>query len=136
MANERQRILTMLAEGKITVDEAERLLAALGASEPHPAEPSPRAVEVRPTSRPKYLYIQVDDAGGGSKVNIRVPLDLLRAGVKLSSLLPERARQALSGKGIDLETKGKQAVEAIIDVLSELSVDVEDGGEKVRIYCE
>lgn len=135
MANERQRILTMLAEGKITVDEAERLLQAVGPADADPSAPSPQAVEVRPTARPKYLRIQVDD-GDASKVNIRVPLDLIRAGVKLSSLLPKKARDALAGKGIDLETKGKQAVEAIIDVLSELAIDVEDGDEKVRIYCE
>ena len=38
MSNDTQRILEMLSEGKITVDEAERLLGALGANEPTPTQ--------------------------------------------------------------------------------------------------
>ena len=34
MSNDTQRILEMLSEGKITVEEAERLLETLGANEP------------------------------------------------------------------------------------------------------
>eukprot|EP01035_Chromulina_nebulosa_P043685 gene43685-59168_t len=76
----------MLSEGKITTDEAERLLAALdGAARPFGAA----ADGAFPTKRPalKYLRVAVDTDepgdGGPTKVNIRVPLDLLRAGVRL-----------------------------------------------------
>ena len=40
MSNDTQRILEMLSEGKITVEEAERLLEALGANEQTPTQPS------------------------------------------------------------------------------------------------
>ena len=38
MSNDTQRILEMLSEGKITVEEAERLLEALGANGPTPTQ--------------------------------------------------------------------------------------------------
>ena len=38
MSNDTQRILEMLSEGKITVEEAERLLEALGANGPMPTQ--------------------------------------------------------------------------------------------------
>ena len=41
MSNDTQRILEMLSEGKITVEEAERLLGALVANEPTPTQAAP-----------------------------------------------------------------------------------------------
>jgi hypothetical protein len=91
MSEQRRQILEMPAEGKITADEAERLTGALERERP---EPLP-GVASRPKSRPKYLRVVVnatDDPGGdgASRVNIRVPLQLLRAGVRLTSLIPRR----------------------------------------------
>jgi hypothetical protein len=93
MSQNRKLILSMLAEGVITADEAERLLAALESGTS--ASPSSGAAPAR--AQPKYLrvLIEQDDPQGGetrTKVNIRVPLQLLRAGVKLQSLLPPEAR--------------------------------------------
>src|SRR5215472_3369643 len=100
MNEHRRKILDMLAEGKISADEAERLLAAL--------DKNPPAVS---TARPnlKYLRVVVDTDVGlvgdtETKVNIRVPLQLLRAGVRLAGLIPTEARthvnEALREKGI------------------------------------
>ena len=76
-------------------------------------------------------------------VNVRVPMQLLRAGVKLVSLIPPRARDqvnaALHREGVPLNLNEikPENLEELIDHLSELTVNV-DGGEKtkVRVFCE
>jgi hypothetical protein len=136
-----RRILDMLAEGRITVDEAERLIAALE----KPAESSAPP----PAGSPKYLRVVVDaEEGAGidtpKKVNIRVPLQLLRAGVRLASVMPEHARervnQRLREKGIafDISKLKPENIEELIAQLNELSVDVDaaNGHKRVKIFCE
>mgnify|MGYP007039525523 CR=1 FL=1 len=85
MNEQRRQILQMLAEGKVTADEADRLIDALVRDQPA----SPPAAAARPRARPKYLRVVVnaEDPGGDgpSRVNVRVPLQLLRAGVRLVS---------------------------------------------------
>lgn len=143
MKRDRSRILKMLAKGKISVDEAERLLDAVGASagEYQPAEPA--AVEGdKGTPRPKFLRVLVEEKDG-DRVNVRVPLNLIRAGVKLRSLIPDSAAEkvnvALQRKGIRMDLGGlkSDAVDELIAQLGELTVDVEDSdGDKVRVFCE
>src|SRR5579864_2227307 len=108
MSENRRQILQMLADGKVTADEAERLIAALE-KESASAQAEPARSEVlRP--RAKYLRVVVEaqdqhHGGGQTKVNIRVPMQLLRAGVKLGALLPrearERANAAMRENGIE-----------------------------------
>ena len=79
MNEQRRQILQMLAEGKVTADEAERLIDAVERDQP---ESAPGAA-LRPKARPKYLRVvmNAEDSPGGdaSRLNIRVPLQLLRA---------------------------------------------------------
>ena len=79
----------------------------------------------------------------GGKVNVRIPFNLIRAGVRLAALLPpgvnERINEALRQHGLDLDvTKLRpENLEEIVEELGELTVDVEGNrGEKVRVYCE
>jgi hypothetical protein len=77
------------------------------------------------------------DSSKGDKVNIRVPLSLVRAGIKLKAVMPEHARQQLSEKGIDLSNLGGLEGEELLQALRELNVDVDAAdGDKVRIFCE
>jgi hypothetical protein len=140
MSAERRRILDMVAQGKISAAEAEELLEAVGQGETVPAAAEGGAVGV---SRPakKFLRVLVED--GEDKVNIRVPLSLLRAGIRLTNLLPEQARgqieRVMAEKGLpgDLANIKPERVEDLIEQLGELAVDVNDGGrESVRIFCE
>src|SRR5580698_6858126 len=65
-----------------------------------------------PKSHAKYLRVLVeadedpDGKNGPTSVNIRVPMQLLRAGVRLASLIPAQAHQhldeALSQHGVPL----------------------------------
>jgi len=138
MSDERHRILTMLEEGKLTVREADRLLRALGETG--------GTDDGAPRGPGKFLRVVVREAnqeGGGDKVDIRVPFDLLRAGMKLESLIPDKVKgqvnAQLSEKGIDLDLskiKGDK-VEEFIAALRDLTVDIEGkNGEKVRVFCE
>lgn len=142
MNEQSRQILQMLAEGKITADEAERLIDALGREQPE----SPPGAS-RPKPRPKYLRVVVnseDDTGGDgpSRVNVRVPLQLLRAGVRLASLVPPQALAQVntklheSGVPIDLTQLKPQHIEDLIEQLDELTVDVDEPGTKVQVFCE
>ena len=139
MSEERRKILEMLSDGKISVDEAEKLLAAISSSDSDSGRDSSRG-----KAQPKYLRILVEPSeenGDGERVNIRVPFKLVRAGLKLASFIPKHAQtkvnEALSEKGIDMDFSNitSEDLEELITHLDDFSVDIE-GEEKVRIFCE
>ncbi|MCW2862909.1 MAG: hypothetical protein JWP48_4617 [Actinoallomurus sp.] len=141
MNEQRRQILQMLTEDKITADEAERLIDALERQQPE----SPQGATPRPNPRPKYLRVVVVDNSGGdgpTRVNIRVPLQLLRAGVRLTSLIPPQALTRVnaelnkSGVPIDLTQLKPQQLEELIDQLDDVTVDVDDPDTKVQVFCE
>lgn len=143
MNEQRRQILEMLAENKITADEAERLLGALEREPPEPV----LGVAPGSKSKPKYLRLVMnyDDGTGGEgegRINARVPLQLLRAGVRLTALIPPQALAkaneeiAKTGYPIDLTEIKPQNLEEIIDYLGELSFDMDDPSSKIRVFCE
>jgi hypothetical protein len=141
MNEDRRRILEMLKKGKISVAEAEGLLDAV--EEPTGSMPSEEVGrDSTPKAKPKYLRVLVEETGGKEHVDIRVPLQLLRAGIKLGALIPQDARgkvtAALGEKGfnLDLSDVNPETVEELIQAMGELSVNVEDGEDKVRVFCE
>jgi len=151
MNENRRQILELLAAGKITADEAERLIDALEPdSSAAPGEGNGgKAAAVK--SRAKYLrvLVEADEAMTGMKgpttVNVRVPMQLLRAGVRLASLIPVQAHDqldaALNRHGIPLTLSQikPENLEELVDHLEDLTVEV-DGKEgnwtKVRVFCE
>ncbi len=130
MNENRREILQMLAEGKITTDEAERLLAALDREKP----------AGDPKRRPQYLRVVVEN--DETKVNVRAPMQLLRAGVRLASLIPAEARARVNeamhehGVTLDLTQIKPENLEELVDQLGEMTVDVDDDDVKVRVFCE
>ena len=73
-----------------------------------------------------------------------MPLQLLKAGVKLQGLLPPKARDELNaamqhkGVGFDFNQLRPDNLDDFIAALSETSIDidVDDGHSRVRISCE
>jgi hypothetical protein len=152
MNEDRRQILEMLAAGKITAGEAERLIAALeSAPATNVGEHSGSVAGITVKTRAKYLrvLVEADEAMTGMKgpttVNVRVPMQLLRAGVRLASLIPSQAHEkldeALSRHGVPLTLSQikPENLEELIDHLEDLTVDVDtndEGKTKVRVFCE
>jgi len=145
MSENKKRILEMLAENKITVDEAERLLAVTGTEEKSETPHTPANTGNKPA--PKYLRVVVTPGPGSTemedvdKVNVRVPMNLIRAGMKLTSLIPpqasEKMNEAMREKGVDFDLRNMKPedLEDLINALSDLEVDVE-GKTMVRVFAE
>jgi len=138
MTENTRQVLEMLAEGKITTDEADRLISALREQPPAPG--------AAPAKKPRYLRVIVDASDGTQgpvKVNIRVPLMLLRAGVRLASVIPpqaqEKVNRVLREQGVDLDISNikPENIEELIDGLQDLTVDIEERDDvKVKVFVE
>jgi hypothetical protein len=140
MNEQRRDVLDLLADGKITADEAEQLIAALDRDK----LPAPAVSDARPKAKAKYLRVEVYalDNGEPGRVNVRVPLQLLRAGVKLAALIPpqalERANSELSKSGVpfDLTQLRPEQLEELVEQLDEVTVEVDQPDATVRVFCE
>jgi hypothetical protein len=140
MNEQRKDILDMLAEGKITADEAEQLIAAIERDQPQLAS----SLDTRPKGKAKYLRVVVDTVENGEpgRVNVRVPLQLLRAGVQLAALIPAQALGKAnaelnqSGVPLDLTQLKPEQLEALVEHLDEMTVEVDQPDAKVRVFCE
>jgi hypothetical protein len=143
MSEDRRKILEMLSKGQITVPEAERLMASLEKDSPAGGAGSGSTNE--PKAQLKYVRVLVTEEGGrGANVNIRVPMQLLRSGVKLAGLIPPHARDrvniALHKEGLpfDLNQIKPENLEEFLEQLGDLTIDVDDRNKqtKVRVFCE
>ena len=136
MNEETRKVLEMLSEGKISVQEAEQLLSAMSATVGQAADD--RKVE------PKYFRILVNKpAREGRKaetVNVRVPMTVVRGGLRLGALIPgmlgRKKIQLGNGNELDLSKVTYTDLEGMIKDIGELTVDVDDGDAQVRIRCE
>ena len=147
MSENRKRILDMLSQGKITVDEAERLLTTM--EQPGAGGTGFFAAGETSKDERKYLRVVVEpnlDAGPEveqTRVNIRVPMALIRAGVKLTSLIPSNATTKIneelrkSGVDFDVSSIKTENLEELVDAMKDLEIDVQGGSEgKVKVYFE
>ena len=137
MSLETRKVLDMLAEGKISAVDAEKLLEKLqGTATEEDNEP---ATAPAPQDTKRYLRIVVDEPGR-KQVNIRMPLGFLRSGVSLLGILPVNVAEKLKERGIDIgafHLNSRKDNSEILAALNELNLDVDKGdGKKVRIYCE
>ena len=99
------------------------------------AEPGPAADPDR--GRKIRFFCIKADSSDGEHVNIRIPLAFVRAGIKLSTILPKGAGRQLEAKGIDLSHLNGLQGEQLMEALRELNINVDStGGDTVRICCE
>ena len=143
MSEQKRQILQMLAEGKINTDEAERLLNALE-TESDSSLPQIKAGSEN-GHKPKFLHIKVQSEPGGhhkhENVDVKIPLVMLKAGMKLHSIVPEKTKSKinahLADKGFcfDLNQIDSEHIDSIIQALTESSIDIEADQEKIKIYC-
>jgi hypothetical protein len=134
MSEETRQVLELLSAGKVSVLEAEQLLQAVKA-------PGQTADDKK--VEPRYFRILVNTpAREGKKaeaVNIRVPMTVVRGGLRLGALIPgmlgNKKIQLHNGVELDLSKVTYTDLEAMIKDIGELTVDV-DGDAQVRIRCE
>jgi hypothetical protein len=138
MSEERKKVLEMLAAGKISAEEAERLLDKLSGAPTNqsPASESPAANAAPGNARPKYLRIIVEQPGR-EQVNVRLPLSLVGSGKGLLAIMPKNVNERLAEYGINAGTFTTLNPDDLSQALRELNIDVDKGnGKKVRVYCE
>jgi hypothetical protein len=152
MSDDTRRILDMLAQGKITVDEADQLLAAIAASAAHTGEANDRAGAGDPSAQ-RWVRIRIHkqpkDGREGKEVNIRVPIAVVRGGMRLGAIIGtfagEKAAQRMKERGIDLDLSKINAdfskmngaeFDAFMKSLDDMNIDIDDGKSQVRITCE
>ncbi len=106
--------------------------------------------EVPATSKetPKTLRVVVDavDAKDGRPVhiNVRIPVILLRFGVRLANVIPPQAQQRVNeamheqGMDVDVSQMKPEDMDELITQLRDMSIDIDHPEEnvKVRIYAE
>jgi hypothetical protein len=148
MSDETRRVLDLLAQGKVTVDEADQLLRAIGMksqsqSQSNAAPPKPDESE-RP--KPRFILINVhklaNERRPAEDINIRVPFAIVRGGLRLGALIPGFSPEKVSarlrerGLNLDFSTMGPAAIETLLADMGELNIDVDGGKQQVRITCE
>jgi hypothetical protein len=139
-SDEGKQVLKLLADGKIDVEQAFRLLRALGdidersragAASGTPVPPVPPVAPetpVPPGGRGRILRIRVTE-NGQQKVNVAIPLAIARVGkMKLAS--SGLVRGHLSKFGIDLDELLRS-----IDYPGKF-VDIADDEDRVEIFVE
>lgn len=137
-----RRILELLSQGKITVDEADQLLRAVGAA----GEPSGAAAAgATAKPAPKWVCITIDkparDGREPKQVTIRVPMAVVRGGARLGALIPglnTELTQKLRAQGVDISAIDFSQIENVLGELGETTINIDEGRGKaqVRITCE
>lgn len=121
-SEERMKILKMLEEGKITADEAARLIRALTKSK------SERTTNLSEASQ-RWLRVRVTDLQGErTSVNVNLPMDLVNVGLRMG------ARFSPEMEGLDID----EISDALRQGLTGKIVDVidEEEGQRVEVYVE
>ena len=134
-----RRVLEMLSAGKVSVDEAEHLLSLVDEG-PEATTAVQQLVPPR-TETARYLRVTID-SDGDEHIDVRGPLALIKAGVKLHTLLPAQAATGINtalqdnGINVDINNLRTEDLEQLIDALSEIEVNIHNRDDKVRVYCE
>lgn len=139
MKEESHKVLEMLEQGKITAEQAGRLLSSIE---------EPGEVEAPFGKKPRWLKVKVWDKDADKpKVNVNVPIALLKAGIKVGakfqSFIPDSAKETMAERGVDLsQIENIEQLSEVIDsmtlsgpfVLAE--VENAEDNERVEVTIE
>ncbi len=130
-----KRVLELLSQGKVTVDEAEQLLAAIKEGAAGAAgQASPRWMRIT-------MHKDASDGRPERNVNVRIPLALARSGLKLGAMVQmfnPRLQEEFRKQGVDVDfTKVDLAdLSKALEDLGETTIEVDNGRAQVRVRCE
>jgi len=131
MSDERKKILNMVAEGKLTPEEADRLLGALKESQ----------------EKSRFFHVRVYNRDKNKpKVKVDIPIGVLKLASKISAafkgVIPEGLKVNMQGKEISLDEFTPEMIDKIIAEISEggkftiAEVTDEEKDEYVEVYIE
>ncbi len=147
MNEEIRSILTLLAEGKISVEDAHQLMEAvhrLGAqSRQLPGVSAERPRPPAPDAPVQFLRVKVNKAANDfrpeKEMNIRVPVSLMTSGMRLGAIIQgfggARVQEKMRERGIDLSQLDGARLNEILRK-GELLLDLDDGKSHVQVSCE
>ena len=131
MSEERKKILNMVAEGKLTPEEADRLLGALKESQ----------------EKARFFRVRVYDRNKQKeKVKVDIPIAVLKLGSKISAafkgFVPAGSKIDVHGKEIMLDELTPEMIDKIIAEISDggtyklVEVADDEKDEFVEVYIE
>jgi len=143
MNDDTRRVLDLLAQGKITVDEADQLLRAMAGAAPGAAAAGPDEA-ARPALRWVRIAVhkQAKEGHKDKDLNIRVPISIVRSGMRLGALIPGLAGDQVAAKmrerglDVDFSKLDGAAIDAILKDLGDTNIEIDSGKAHVRITCE
>ncbi len=127
--DERMQILRMIQDGKISAEEGAELLEALDTRPSRPSPPPHPPAPPTAAREPRWFRVVITDtATGKTRVNMRLPVSLISAGLKMGAkfsppvegMNPEQLmailRSGETGKVIDmLDEEDSEHVEVFIE---------------------
>ena len=131
MSEERKKILNMVAEGKLTPEEADRLLGALKESQ----------------KKARFFRVRVYDRNKQKqKVKVDIPITVLKLASKIGTafkgFVPEGSKIDVLGKEIMLDEFTPEMIDSIIAEISDggtykvVEVTDDEKDEFVEVYIE
>ena len=147
-----RRILDMLSQGKITVDEADRLIKAMSADRPAETAAADTATDERKSARWVRINIHKpakDETQRPKDVNIRVPIAVVKGGMRLGAIIGtfagEKAARRMKARGLDIDLAAINRdlsqmngpeFDEFLKSLNDTNIEIDDGKAQVRITCE
>ena len=132
--NDRRKVLEMVASGTISVTEADQLMNTAGFAGSDAAR----------KREPKFLRLVVEakpETQRDRKIDIRLPLGLLRNGIQIARCLPTRKKGMTIALGthslaVDLNGVDPQNAGEFIHLFKDLTTDIDKKDETLRLFCE
>ncbi len=142
--SEKQRILDMVEQGKITAKEAMDLLEALEQTESGSKNP----IIIKKMPKYKTLKLIVISEKDGTNVNVNIPLSLVRVvgGIAkdFNRMIPDEAKKHMNEHGVDFSQLDIDEIlraleEGTLDNPTLVDIDInnsEDGVVKVKVFLD
>jgi hypothetical protein len=129
---ERLKILTLLQDGAINADQAAMLLEALAESERRESNPRTAAAPAPPpppVGGRRWLRVRITDTNSGrNRVNVRLPVSMIGAGLKMGMHFAPEVEGLNSERLMEAIRSGE--IGQIVDVYDD------DDGEHVEVFIE
>jgi len=150
-----RRVLDMLSQAKISIDDADRLIKAMRTERPADtatATADPASDGGRQPVRWFRINIHKpakDEANKPKDVNIRVPIAVVKGGMRLGAIIAtfagEKAAQRMKERGLDLDLStingdlsrmNGAEFDTFMRSLDDMNIEIDDGKSQVRITAE